>query len=161
VQQSIRSCLEKRFERKIEAGAQFFQSQMVTDFDRLEWFMNTVASRWDKPILAGIFLLKSAKNAHFINRYVPGVQIPDAIIARLDQAKDPLAEGVAIAAEQVRQAKTLCQGVHLMAVKREDLIPAILDQAGIGMISRAEPVRPEPARTSRAASLLPQPVTRV
>ncbi len=149
------SALEKRFERKIAAGAQFFQSQMVTDFDRLEWFMNTVASRWDKPILAGIFLLKSAKNAHFINRYVPGVHIPDAIIARLDQAKDPLAEGVAIAAEQVRQAQTLCQGVHLMAVKREDLIPAILDQAGIGLISR-----PEPARTSRATSLLQQPVTR-
>lgn len=123
--------LAKRFERKVEAGAQFFQSQLITDFDRLGKFMDTIASSYNKPILAGIFLLKSAKNAEFINRYVPGVQIPQSIIDRLAQASDPLAEGVAIAAEQVRLAQSLCQGVHLMAVKREDLIPRILERAGM------------------------------
>ena len=129
------SGLQRRFERKLEAGAQFFQSQMITDFERLEKFMNQIASIADKPILAGIFLLKSAKNAQFINRYVPGVNIPESTINRLAAAKEPLQEGIKIAAEQVQLARNLCQGVHLMAVKKEDLIPQILDIAGIKAIS--------------------------
>ncbi len=125
------SGLQRRFERKIEGGAQFFQSQLITDFDRLEKFMAEIARPAGKPILAGIFLLKSAKNARFINRVVPGVNIPEHIIDRLEKSADPLQEGVAIAAEQVKLAQEICQGVHLMAIKREDLIPKILDQAGI------------------------------
>lgn len=125
------SGLQKRFEKKLEAGAQFFQSQMITDFDKLDKFMSQIACISDKPILAGIFLLKSAKNAQFINKYVPGVDIPDTTIERLANAEKPLEEGIRIAAEQVKLAQTMCQGVHLMAVKREDLIPNILDLAGI------------------------------
>ncbi len=125
------SGLQRRFERKVEAGAQFFQSQLITDFDRLEKFMTQIAAGCDRPVLAGIFLLKSAKNAQFINRNVPGVEIPPAIIDRLATAKNPLQEGIRIAAEQVQAARHLCQGVHLMAVRREDLIPQILDLAGI------------------------------
>ncbi|EKQ70895.1 5,10-methylenetetrahydrofolate reductase [Leptolyngbyaceae cyanobacterium JSC-12] len=125
------SGLQRRFERKLAAGAQFFQSQLISDFDRLEKFMAQLAADCKKPILAGIFLLKSAKNAQFINRNVPGVQIPDYLIDRLERASDPLYEGMLIAAEQVRAARELCQGVHMMAVKREDLIPKILDLAGI------------------------------
>ncbi|AFY86168.1 methylenetetrahydrofolate reductase [Chroococcidiopsis thermalis] len=125
------SGLQSRFERKLAAGAQFFQSQLITDFDRLEKFMTQIASGCNKPVLAGIFLLKSAKNAQFINRCVPGVNIPEHIIDRLAQAKEPLAEGIKIAAEQVQIARQLCDGVHMMAVKREDLIPQILDLAGI------------------------------
>ena len=129
------SGLQKRFERKLEAGAQFFQSQMITDFEKLDKFMHQIASVSNKPILAGIFLLKSAKNAQFINRYVPGVNIPDSIITRLDEAQDPLQEGINIAAEQVKLAQSICQGVHLMAVKREDLIPEILARAGVKPLS--------------------------
>jgi methylenetetrahydrofolate reductase (NADPH) len=125
------SGLQSRFERKLEAGAQFFQSQLISDFDRLEKFMDQIAAGTNKPILAGIFLLKSAKNAEFINKYVPGVHIPQAIIDRLAGADDPLQEGMKIAAEQVQLARQLCQGVHMMAVKREDLIPKILDLAGV------------------------------
>jgi methylenetetrahydrofolate reductase (NADPH) len=125
------SGLQSRFERKLKAGAQFFQSQLITDFDCLDKFMTQVAAGCGKPILAGIFLLKSAKNAQFINRNVPGVDIPQHLIDRLAQASDPLQEGVKIAAEQVKLAKDLCQGVHLMAIKREDLIPQILDLADI------------------------------
>lgn len=128
------SGLQSRFERKVEAGAQFFQSQLIVDFDRLEKFMAQIASPHGKPVLAGIFLLKSAKNARFINRNVPGVEIPEWIIERLERAANPLEEGIAIAAEQIKMARDLCQGVHLMAVKREDLIPAILDLAGIAPI---------------------------
>ncbi|KAB8314156.1 methylenetetrahydrofolate reductase [Tolypothrix campylonemoides VB511288] len=129
------SGLQSRFERKLAAGAQFFQSQLITDFDRLEKFMDTIAAGCNKPILAGIFLLKSAKNAQFINRCVPGVNIPDHIIDRLAQAKDPLEEGMKIAAEQVQIARQLCQGVHMMAVKREDLIVPILDMAGVAPVN--------------------------
>ncbi|WP_413159971.1 methylenetetrahydrofolate reductase [Capilliphycus salinus ALCB114379] len=125
------SGLKSRFERKLKAGAQFFQSQLITDFDRLDKFMTEVAAGVDQPILAGIFLLKSAKNARFINKYVPGVNIPESIIERLEKAPKPLEEGVMIAAEQVKTARQLCRGVHLMAVKREDLIPKILNVAGI------------------------------
>ena len=128
------SGLKSRFERKLKAGAQFFQSQLITDFERLDKFMTEVAGGVDQPILAGIFLLKSAKNARFINKYVPGVNIPDSIIERLEKAPKPLEEGVIIAAEQVKIARQLCRGVHLMAVKREDLIPKILDVAGIAAL---------------------------
>jgi methylenetetrahydrofolate reductase (NADPH) len=129
------SGLQSRFEKKIAAGAQFFQSQLITDFEILEKFMNQIALGYNKPILAGIFLLKSAKNAQFINKAVPGVNIPEHIIERLAKAKHPLEEGMKIAAEQVQIARELCQGVHLMAVKREDLIAPILDLAGVEKVS--------------------------
>ena len=75
-------------------------------------------------MLAGVFLLKSARNAAFINRVVPGASIPQSIIDRLAAASaDPAAEGVAIAAEQVRSYSGIAQGVHLMAVKAEERIP--------------------------------------
>ncbi|QSJ19279.1 methylenetetrahydrofolate reductase [Nostoc sp. UHCC 0702] len=128
------SGLQSRFERKIEAGAQFFQSQLITDFERLEKFMDKIAAGYNKPILAGIFLLKSAKNAQFINKCVPGVNIPEHIIDRLAKAKNPLEEGMKIAAEQVQIARQLCHGVHMMAVKREDLIAPILDLAGVAPV---------------------------
>ncbi len=129
------SSLQRRFERKLEAGAQFFQSQLITDFERLEKFMSQIAATSNKPILAGIFLLKSAKNAQFINRCVPGVNIPQTTIDRLAKAPDPLLEGIAIAAEQVKLAQQVCQGIHMMAVKREDLIAQILDKAEIAPLS--------------------------
>lgn len=131
------SGLQRRFERKLQAGAQFFQSQLIADFDKLEKFMNQIAAGSNKPILAGIFLIKSAKNAEFLNRCVPGIEIPQHIIDRLATAQDPLREGMKIAAEQVQMAKQICHGVHLMAIKREDLIPEILDMAGISSIDNS------------------------
>jgi methylenetetrahydrofolate reductase (NADPH) len=70
----------------------------------------------------------------FLNRCVPGIQIPQHYIDRLAAAADPLQEGIKIAAEQVQAARQLCQGVHLMAIRREDLIPQILDLAGVAPI---------------------------
>jgi methylenetetrahydrofolate reductase (NADPH) len=129
------SGLKSRFDRKVAAGAQFFQSQLISDFEILDKFMNQIAGGYNKPVLAGIFLLKSAKNAEFINRNVPGVDIPQATIDRLARSATPLQEGIKIAAEQVKLASQLCQGVHLMAVKREDLIPQILDLAGVAPLA--------------------------
>lgn len=145
------SGLQRRFERKVDAGAQFFQSQLISDFERLEKFMDQIVSGCQKPVLAGIFLLKSAKNARFINKNVPGVTIPEHIIERLEQAKHPLQEGVAIAAEQVQAARQLCQGVHMMAVRREDLIPDILSMAGL------KPVVAEPPAVNGQSSISGRP----
>lgn len=137
------SGLQRRFEKKLEAGAQFFQSQLICDFDRLATFMDKLGSPSGKPVLAGIFLLKSAKNARFLNKNVPGVNISDAIIERLANAEKPLKEGMAIAAEQVQLAREMCQGVHMMAIRREDLIPDILAMAGLQPIDSAPVAQPQ------------------
>ena len=78
------------------------------------------------PVLAGVLLVRSARMARFLNDNIPGVQVPEEIVARLEAAVDPFAEGVAIAREVVSWAKQLCQGVHLMTLGHEDRIPDIL-----------------------------------
>jgi methylenetetrahydrofolate reductase (NADPH) len=125
------SGLKRRVERKVQAGAKFLQSQLITDFDRLDKFVAAIARPLGIKVLAGIFLLKSAKNAHFLNKHVPGVHIPDSLIARLAQSATPLETGITIASEQVRLARQIADGVHIMAVKAEHLIPEILSRAGI------------------------------
>ncbi|MFN3927341.1 MAG: methylenetetrahydrofolate reductase [Pseudanabaenaceae cyanobacterium] len=130
-QSSSWSGLVSRTEKKVLAGAKFLQSQMITDFDKLDKFMAQVARPLGVKVLAGIFLLKSAKNAQFINKYVPGVNIPQQIIDRLAQAEQPLAEGINIAAAQIKIAQQICDGVHIMAIKAEHLIPEILQRAGL------------------------------
>ena len=129
------SGLQRRLQRKHDAGARFIQTQMVMDAAALERFQRELAGPLQLPVLAGVFLLKSAKNARFINRVVPGACIPDDLIARLEAAADPAMEGVAIAAEQVKRYLGIVQGVHLMAIKAEQRIPLILDQAGISISS--------------------------
>ena len=125
------SGLKSRLLRKKQAGARFVQTQMVMDAEALKRFVGDLAAPLDLPVLAGVFLLKSARNAAFINRVVPGAHIPQAVIDRLAAAPDPAAEGVAIAAEQVGAYLQIAQGVHLMAIKAEERIPAILQQAGL------------------------------
>ncbi len=127
------SGLIRRMERKKTAGARFIQTQMVMDVAVLERFCREIAQPMELPVLAGVFLLKSARNAAFINRMVPGACIPDRLIARLEVAQDPAAEGIQIAAEQVQQYLGVAQGVHLMAIKAEERIPAILQRAGVSL----------------------------
>ena len=128
------SGLQRRLTRKREAGARFVQTQMVMDPAALERFQRDLAGPMELPVLAGVFLLKSAKNAIFINRMVPGACIPDALIERLDRSDNPAEEGIAIAAEQVRRYLGIVQGVHLMVIKAEDRIPRILDGAGLSSL---------------------------
>ena len=128
------SGLQRRITRKRDAGARFVQTQMVMQPEALERFQRELSGPMELPVLAGVFLLKSAKNALFINRVVPGACIPDALIARLDASSNPAIEGIAIAAEQVRRYLGIVQGVHLMAIKAEDRIPLILDQAGFSSL---------------------------
>jgi len=122
-------------ERKRDAGARFVQTQMVMDGAVLERFCKEMAAPLELPVLAGVFLLKSAKNARFINRMVPGACIPEDLIARLENSADPAAEGIRIASEQVNRYLGVAQGVHLMAIRAEERIPLILDQAGVSPVS--------------------------
>ena len=125
------SGLQSRIRRKQAAGARFLQTQMVMDSERLKRFVGELAGPLGLPVLAGVFLLKSARNAMFINRVVPGACIPQAIIDRLAASSDPADEGISIAAEQVAAYAGIAQGVHLMAVKAEEKIPRILELAGL------------------------------
>jgi methylenetetrahydrofolate reductase (NADPH) len=126
--------LASRVRKKWEAGARFMQTQMVMHPDALKRFVEEITAPLGLPVLAGVFLLKSARNAMFINRVVPGAAIPQELIDRLAAASDPAAEGIAIAAEQVSCYSKISQGIHLMAVKTEERIPEVLKLAGISPI---------------------------
>lgn len=115
----------QKFDKKIDAGARFFQTQAVFDGTRLERFM-CEARPLGVPILVGVLLLKNARMARFLNDNIPGVRVPRILIERLERAASPLEEGVAIAREMVGNARRLCQGVHLMTLGCEERIPEIL-----------------------------------
>ncbi|AMV73049.1 5,10-methylenetetrahydrofolate reductase [Desulfuromonas sp. DDH964] len=115
----------QKFDKKIKNGARFFQTQAVFDTYRLKTFM-AAARPLGVPVLLGVLLLKSARMARFLNDHIPGVRVPERLIARLEGAADPRAEGVAIARELVAAARAECQGVHLMTLGGEELIPEIL-----------------------------------
>jgi len=125
--------LENRIRKKKEAGAQFIQTQMVMERENLIDFCEKIAKPLEIPVIAGVFLLKSYKNALFINKYVPGANIPENIIKRLKDAKNPLEEGIQIAAEQAQDFFYIANGIHLMAVKTEHLIPEILEKANLNL----------------------------
>ena len=125
--------LQNRIQKKKEAGARFIQTQMVMDKENLIEFCETISNPLEIPVIAGVFLLKSYKNALFINKYVPGACIPENILNRLKEAKDPLKEGIQIAAEQAHDFINIASGVHLMAVKAEHLIPEILEKANLSL----------------------------
>ena len=131
------SGLRSRLQRKHQAGARFIQTQMVMEAEALKRFVGELAAPLGLPVLAGVFLLKSARNAAFINRVVPGACIPQGLIDRLAAAEDPALEGVRIAAEQVVAYRGIAQGVHLMAIKAEHRIPEILDRAGVAPLVAA------------------------
>ena len=123
--------LENRIRKKKEAGAGFIQTQMVMERENLIEFCEKISNPLEIPVIAGVFLLKSYKNALFINKYVPGAKIPENILQRLKNAKDPLQEGIQIAAEQAKDFINIADGIHLMAVKAEHLIPEILKKANL------------------------------
>jgi len=125
--------LENRMRKKKEAGAGFIQTQMVMERENLIEFCEKISNPLEIPVIAGVFLLKSYKNALFINKYVPGANIPENILNRLKDAKDPLKEGIKIAAEQAHDFFNIANGVHLMAVKAEHLIPEIIEKADLSL----------------------------
>ena len=119
-----------RMEGKIEAGAEFFQTNAVYDAAEFEAFMKRV-ERLKVPILAGIIMLKSAKQARYMTERIPGVVVPDPLIDELEGAESRVAASVAMAGRIVRAVAPMCQGVHIMAIGWEHRIPAVMEAAGL------------------------------
>lgn len=118
---------KKKFEQKVAEGCHFFQSQPVYDMKLAEGLYR-YADDLGVKILIGIILIKSAKQAQFLNT-IPGIRIPDAVIARFADSAEPLKVGVEFAGEQCRQFRPISHGIHIMTVGREELVPEILQAA--------------------------------
>ncbi len=122
-----------RLAAKVEAGARFFQTQAVYDVPAFERF----ARRLDRfeglglAIVAGVIPIKSVRMARYLNENVPGIEVPDALIEEIAESRDVDATSTSIAARTIAGLGSLCQGVHLMTLGREALVPAIVEQAGI------------------------------
>jgi 5,10-methylenetetrahydrofolate reductase len=118
--------------RKIDAGAQFMQTQAIYDTDHLARFLDA-AKLGNVAMIAGVIPLKSARMALWLNENVPGIRVPEELIEEMEEAgpEGEAAKGVEIAARIVRRVRELCAGVHLMAIGWEARIPEILSASGL------------------------------
>ena len=116
--------------KKIQAGARFFQTQAVYEPSKFEEFMNQV-QKFKVPVMAGLVVLKSAAMAKFMNSNVAGISVPDSIIVEMGETKreDRKKKAVEISARIIRKVKPLCQGVHIMALGWDELVPEIIREA--------------------------------
>ncbi|MBU0516940.1 MAG: methylenetetrahydrofolate reductase [Proteobacteria bacterium] len=125
-----------KFEKKIAAGAEFIQTQAIYDLDNFAEFMK-YARGFDVKILAGVILLTSAGMARFMNKNVPGVFVPKDLIDEMAAAPkgQAMQAGIAIAGRMIRRIKDegLCDGVHIMAIGKEEVVPDILAEANLGV----------------------------
>jgi methylenetetrahydrofolate reductase (NADPH) len=123
-----------KFEKKIEAGAEFIQTQAIYDLDNFARFMK-YARQYPVKILAGIVLQVSAKMAKYMSENVPGIFVPQNLIDELAGAPkgQALNKGIEIAGRMIKTIKDekLCDGVHIMAIGREEVVPDILVAAGL------------------------------
>ena len=123
-----------KFEKKVEAGAEFFQTQAIYDLENFSRFMD-YARPFKTKILAGIVLLSSARMAKYMTENVPGIFVPQELIDELSQApkEEMLAKGIEIAGRTIATLKkeSICDGVHIMAIGREEVVPDILAAAGL------------------------------
>jgi len=121
-----------KLRKKVEAGAQFVQTQAVYDPGRFEQFV-AATEGLGVPILVGIVLLKSAGMARYMNENVPGVDVPEAIVQRMADTpkEDRRKVSAEIAGDLIRRVQPMCQGAHLMTLGWDDVVPAVLACAEI------------------------------
>jgi methylenetetrahydrofolate reductase (NADH) len=123
-----------KFEKKIDAGAEFIQTQAVYDLDNFKEFMD-YAKQFPVKILAGIILLTSAPMARFMNKNVAGVNVPQELIDEMDAAPKgrKLDKGIEIAGRMIKRVREerMCHGVHIMAIGKEEVVPDIMTAAGL------------------------------
>ncbi|OHB66003.1 MAG: 5,10-methylenetetrahydrofolate reductase [Planctomycetes bacterium RBG_13_63_9] len=121
-----------KFEKKVAAGARFFQTQAVYDLDNFKRFMEQ-ARKHDVKIMAGLVLLVSAGMARYMNKNVPGIFVPDALIKEMAAAEKgkAVSVGIQVMGRMIRQLRDekVCDGVHIMAIGKEDRVPDILKAA--------------------------------
>jgi methylenetetrahydrofolate reductase (NADPH) len=125
-----------RLEKKVRAGADFIQTQGVFDVERFARYMERVRERGlheQVHILAGIIPMKSAGMARYMRDYVAGLSVPGELVERMEDAEDPKEEGVRITLEIIEQLREIegVHGIHLMAVAWEDIVPVIVERAGL------------------------------
>jgi len=119
-----------KMEKKIEAGATFFQTQGVFEVGKFESFAK--ATEYLKvPIMAGIIFLKSAGAARYMNKNVAGVFVPDDMVSEISKAESRVQTTIDIAARIINGLKGMCSGVHIMSLGWEKHVPAVLDRAGL------------------------------
>jgi 5,10-methylenetetrahydrofolate reductase len=119
-------------EKKVAAGAEFFQTQAVYEIDKFAFFMDRM-NPLKVPVMAGIVFIKSPGMAKFMNENVAGINVPDDIINELASAdkEERVQKSIEISARLIKQLKHLCQGIHLMPLGWEKHVPAVLEMAGI------------------------------
>ena len=128
-----------REQKKVNAGAQFFQTNVVFDADALDEWLNEIAKRsiLDKVyIMVGLTPLKNYKTAAYMNSKIPGVFVPEKVLKRMEDAKEKgneQEEGVQITLELIEKIKTKqgVHGIHIMAVGWEEIVPRIVQDAGL------------------------------
>ena len=125
-----------RLAKKVKAGADFIQTQAIYDVAKFaEWMEMVTRQGLDKQvhILAGVIPIRSAGMARYMRDYVSGVSIPDEIVTRMEEAKSAKEEGVSIILEIMEQLKEVpgIHGIHVMAVGWEDIVPEIVERAGL------------------------------
>lgn len=118
----------ERMYQKIEAGAEFFQTQPIFEIERVVEFIEK-AGKIKVPILGGVLLLKSSKMAHFMNKNVPGIRVPKYVIHQMEKAHNPVEISIQIACNIINQLKEICRGIHIMTVNWEDKVPLVLQKA--------------------------------
>jgi 5,10-methylenetetrahydrofolate reductase len=104
-----------RMERKVEAGARFFQTQAIYDPAPFERFIAAI-SHLPVAVLAGIIPVQSPRMARHMNAHIPGIHVPEPMVARLSAAEDPREVGIDLAIAAARTVAPMCQGLHLMPI---------------------------------------------
>ncbi|MHB9149605.1 MAG: methylenetetrahydrofolate reductase [Thermoleophilia bacterium] len=127
-----------KFEKKIDAGAQFFQTQAVYDMDNFRRFMEYargVTEGKDVKMMAGLVVLTSVGMAKYMNKFVPGVFVPDDLLEEMASVpkEEAVKKGMEICARHIRFLidNDVCDGVHVMAIGKEEIVPEILQLAGL------------------------------
>jgi methylenetetrahydrofolate reductase (NADPH) len=121
--------------KKVHAGVQFFQTNLIYDIDLFKEYLESLESAGvlgNAYILAGVAPIRSAKAAHIMNK-VPGIKIPDSLIKRMEDSASPKEEGVQISLELIDQLKRLpgINGIHFMAVGWESIVPRVISESGL------------------------------
>jgi len=129
-----------RLEKKVNAGADFIQTQVVFDTERFDLWMDMVRElglHRRVHILAGVVPLISLKMAEILRDRVPGVSVPEHIIERMKRAQDPQEEGISIALEVMDHLRKVdgLHGIHIMAITWEHVVPRLVEEAGLRRVS--------------------------
>lgn len=119
-----------KMEKKVKAGAQFFQTQAVYEPEKFAKFMEAV-KYLNVPVFVGIVMLKSPGMARFMNKNVAGVYVPDKLIQEMEKTDNRAQKSIEIAARLIKEMKSMCQGVHIMAIGWEKKVVSVLDAAGL------------------------------